>query len=301
MKITNRKNLPQIIVDAVSNDPYDAGDSDFSATTLIKPSYMVSLEKKHGINETDVSDMLWAMYGSAVHHIIERAASPADLVEQRFFTKVNGKKISAQIDHFRDGVLTDFKLTGAYKVKKALGGLEVDDWEQQLNIQAYLMWLNGYRVDKIQIMAMVRDWTKSKWLQGSWNYEEGYPDQIELIELPLWSTDRQLTFIEHRLMDIERPLPCTRAERWQDPPKYALMKKGGKRALKVSESKDEIMQYANDKNYTTDFEGDITLVDGYYTETRNSPNRRCEGYCHVTDNCEFYKQTYGEKKELPFK
>lgn len=307
MNITNRKNLPQIIVDAVSNDPYDDAGSDYSATTLIKPAYMVNLEKKHGVAERDVADMLWAMYGTAVHTIIERAAQPEDLVEERFFDTVMDKKISAQIDHFRDGVITDFKLTGAYKVKKALAGHDTKEWEQQLNIQAYLMQQNGYRIEKVQIMAMVRDWSKSKWSEHSYQHEEGYPDQIEILEMPLWSIRQQKEFIEGRLMDLERPQPCTRAERWQDEPKYAFKKKGAGRALKVGSSEQEVVNYAISKGYgqiVNEFgQKDVKFVPspGYMIETRESPNRRCLDYCSVNNHCEFYKSTYASKEELPLK
>jgi hypothetical protein len=99
MKYTNEYNLPEPIVMAVINDPYDSGDSDITATTLIKPPQMVYLEKKHkDAIIVDVSARLWALYGQSVHGIAERAAQGNCLVEERFYATVNGWKISAQID-----------------------------------------------------------------------------------------------------------------------------------------------------------------------------------------------------------
>lgn len=308
MKVTNRKDLPEIIVNAVKNDPYDSGGADYSATSLIKPAYMVNLEKQHGAEaERDVADMLWALYGTAVHHIIERAATPSDLVEERFFDTVLDKKISAQIDHFKDGVITDFKLTGAYKVKKAMQGEGLEDWENQLNIQAYLMQQNGYRIEKVQIMAMVRDWSRSKWNPSSFEHEEGYPDQIEIIDIDLWPIRKQKEYIEGCLMDLERPQPCTSEERWQQPPKYALKKNGAGRALKVESTMQAIEQYAVDKGHASlarEFgqkDVKLQLKPGLVIETRESPNRRCLDYCSVNKFCDFYRKTYASKEELPFK
>ena len=48
MKITNELGLPEALVAAVRNDPYDAGTCDISVTKLISPPRMVALEAEHG-------------------------------------------------------------------------------------------------------------------------------------------------------------------------------------------------------------------------------------------------------------
>ncbi len=289
IKITNRKNLPQIIVNAVSNDGYSSGGSDYTATTLIKPAYIVNLEKKHKDElQQDVADMLWAMYGTAVHYIIERAATESDLVEERFFAEVADKNISAQIDHYADGIITDAKLTGAYKVKKAMTEDDYEDWEAQLNIQAYLMRQNGYDIKGLQILAMVRDWSRAKHNPKSYNYEHGYPDQIEVINIPLWSEDAQKGYITHRIDLLANPEPCTQAERWQKPTRYAVMKPGGKRAVKLCDSEAEGLQIGMDKN-----------IPDFYIEKREQPCVRCESYCLVSSFCDFWQKK--QKSEELFK
>lgn len=301
MKYTNRKNLPQIICDAVANDPYHAGDTDFSATTLIKPSYQVFLQAQHKDEITeDVADRLWAMYGNATHTIIERGASDNDMIEKRFYATIMDKKISAQIDHYRNHNITDWKLTAAYKVKKAMWG-DHQDWSEQLNIQAYLMEQNGHPVEKLFIGAMCRDWSKQKWMT-----EEGYPDQIEYIEIPIWSERQQLAFIEQRIQAMLNPEPCTRQERWQDPDTFAVMKHGVTRALKVEKSKDAAFQYCCDKRWIViDLDDDsresISLDDDHYIDTREAPNKRCEFYCNVAEFCDYYKAKYMVAEDLPFK
>ena len=74
MKITNNHNLPQSVVSAVSNDPYDRGGSDYTCTELISPVRQVMLRHRHGDEITeDASDRVWSLLGQAVHHILERA------------------------------------------------------------------------------------------------------------------------------------------------------------------------------------------------------------------------------------
>ena len=307
MKFTNRKGLPDIIVRAVTNDPYNAGKkTDYSATTLIRPAYQVMLQREHADEIVeDVADRLWSMYGSAVHHIIERGEESEDLVEERFYATVADKVISAQIDHYglTTRAISDWKLTGAYKVKKAIQEHDYEDWEQQLNIQAYLMQVNGYEVQKLFIGAMCRDWSKY-----DFEHEKGYPDQIEYIELPLWTMEEQESFIEQRIAAMSACKPCTRAERWQDLPTYALMKEGGKRALKVEKTREAMWEYAINKDPSIalwrldgelwDAEGGDT---GFRIIERIPKNRRCEGYCNVAKFCDYYKATYLSTEEMPFK
>ena len=288
MKITNRKNLPQIIVDAVSNDQYNPGEkTDYSVTTLLSPAYQKSLQKKHSdeIFE-DVADRLWALFGSAHHYIIERGAKQDDIVEERFYGTFSDKVISAQIDHYRDGVITDWKLTSAYKVKKALQSPD-EDWTAQLNVQKVLMEIAGHDVTELRIGAMVRDWTKAKFMS-----EEGYPDQIEYIEIPIWPKEQAISWIEDRIAAHEAPQPCSQQERWQDDPTYAITKKGGSRPAKVEKSRSAAMEYMDNKGWS---------LDDYEIIQRTGPNRRCEFYCNVNEFCDFYSETYLSTNEMPFK
>ncbi len=290
MKYTNRKNLPQIIADAVMNDPYTSGGSDYTASKLIKPAYQVKLqgEHEHEITE-DVADRLWSLYGHAVHYIVERGAQDdRDDAETRYYADVSDYKVSAQIDHryIMNGDLTDWKLTAAYKIQKALKEDDAD-WTAQLNIQAYLLQRNGIAVNDLYIGALCRDWRKFDYLT-----KEGYPDQIEYIKIPKWSFSDQHQYIVGRIEAMQEAAPCTREERWQDPPTFAVMKKGGQRAAKVTDSEADAMKFLTDKGWS---------LDDYEIETRTSANRRCEFYCNVNQWCDFYKANYMAAEDLPVK
>ena len=47
MKLTNRFNLPEPFVAAVSSDDYERGDAEYTTTELIKPSRIVAYSRKY--------------------------------------------------------------------------------------------------------------------------------------------------------------------------------------------------------------------------------------------------------------
>jgi len=156
---------------------------------------------------------------------------------------------------------------------------------------------NGIKVNTLHIGAMCRDWSKQKFQS-----EDGYPDQIEYIEIPLWNIDKQLAFIESRIEDMALCMPCSQAERWQDDTKYAVWKKGGKRALKVEKEHNLAFDYCEDKGWMIMADdGVLEIDDDHYIETRVMPNRRCMHYCSVNKWCEYYNDQYMTAEEIPFK
>lgn len=79
--LTNKLGLPDTIVKACSYDSHKVA-GDLSVTQLIDSPRVRILKRKHDYEE-DVSDMLFALMGTALHHILERAN--IDQVRQRAF------------------------------------------------------------------------------------------------------------------------------------------------------------------------------------------------------------------------
>ena len=72
MQITNNYNLPQSFVDFARNDKYSKGNADISATTLIdSPRVRLMRDHYHEDRVVDVVDNVWALFGTAVHHVLE--------------------------------------------------------------------------------------------------------------------------------------------------------------------------------------------------------------------------------------
>ena len=87
MKITNKLNLPPAIYNAVCNDQYDNHEGVYSATTLLKDPCEIILTNRHVAEiEEDASESLYALLGSALHEVLERADEDENEIrEERLF------------------------------------------------------------------------------------------------------------------------------------------------------------------------------------------------------------------------
>ena len=95
MKITNKNNLPEALVKAVEGHNHKGGD--YSASMLENPARIYWLKKRHYDKLTeDVSVRLWALFGTAVHSIIEKNAGDNEIAEgyHRENFIINGRSVS---------------------------------------------------------------------------------------------------------------------------------------------------------------------------------------------------------------
>jgi hypothetical protein len=272
MNLTNVHDLPQALVDAVRNDPYTGG-GDISVTKLIdSPQRRVLLKQYKDSIVEDVTERIWSLLGQAVHTILERA-NKSDVVEERLFAEVDGWSLSGQFDRMdlHKTTLDDYKCTSTYKVMMS----DMIDWERQLNVLRWLAHQNGYTVDKLRIIAILRDWRKA-----DAKHKQGYPQQpVATIDIPVWPLEETYQYIRSRISihqnaEAGMATECTNEERWYTGTTYALKKVGGKRALKVSERKEEL---------------ESQLTDGTFIEERPGLYRRCAEYCEVANFCTQYQ------------
>ena len=129
MKITNNYSLPQSFVDFARNDKYSKGKADISVTTLIDSPRVRLLRDQYSEERTaDVVDNVWALFGTAVHHVLESSDTSEGVVtEERLFTKINGWILSGAVDHQKiEGQtveITDYKVTSVWSVIHGKGRL----------------------------------------------------------------------------------------------------------------------------------------------------------------------------------
>lgn len=72
MKITNKYGLPQAFVTMAESD-YQYRDKRYSVSSLLKGTREIILERRHHDKiEQDVSDMIWLLFGTTVHSILEQ-------------------------------------------------------------------------------------------------------------------------------------------------------------------------------------------------------------------------------------
>ena len=139
MKLTNKFNLPQTFVNILSKPTYTKGRAHLSVTEIINSPRIVQLKNIHYDElEEDVADKVWAIFGTAIHAVLELGKDDHHIIEQRLHATLDGWNISGAIDLQRieeDGIIvSDYKTTGAWGVMN-----EKIEWEQQLNCYAWLV------------------------------------------------------------------------------------------------------------------------------------------------------------------
>lgn len=296
MKITNHLNLPQPFVSAVESE-YVPTPQQYSVTTVLNPSRYVILSRRHNSEvEQDVADMIWLLFGTAFHSILENSRAEEEQLQEQYLKQdlgmfdkeLEGYKLSGKADLLdtKTNTMIDYKTTSVYKVMFG----DYEDWRKQLLMYAWLFKQQGYEVNKGQIVALMKDHSKSKA-----KFDRTYPQYpVKVIDFEF--NDQDFVDIEkeiidkfkelkrcEQLKDNELPM-CSMEERWNDGNKYAVKKKGNKRAERVFDTKEQAEEYMKEK-------------EGYEIEERLGIDRRCEEYCSSCIYCPYWQERYGKGNE----
>ena len=297
MKITNNFGMPQPFVDFAINDKYSKGKADISVTSLIdSPKIRLMKDKYDDQIEVDAVDMVWALFGTAVHSVLEKSKQSDDIItEERLYKEVDGWVLSGAIDRQEfvsndDGSRTvniiDYKVTSVWSVIYGK-----PEWENQLNCYAYLA--SKTNVGSLKICAILRDWNRR-----DAEKKEDYPKApIVFVDIPLWDKSKTEEYIKDRIrihqeaqisFDLNEDVGlCSDEDMWKKNDTWAVKKKGQKRAIRVLDSEEEANNYIDwhnetDQVYTKKTDLEIEFRSGEYT--------RCGNYCSVADFCKQYKE-----------
>lgn len=285
MILTNKHNLPETFRNAVRflekvRKPIDEKRNSISVTRLIDSPRILQLQKRNGHSlTTDVTDQLWALLGSALHQVLAWSTDNDDvLTEQRMSVEINGWEVSGQFDRFDTaiGLLSDYKVTSVYGVTYGIK----PEWEKQLNVLRYLLALNQYRVDRLEIIAVLRDWQSAQALR-----DPNYPKiPVVRLEVPVWDLIEAEDYIVSRVQLHQQAasddnLPeCSAAERWAKTPTYAVVKPGRSRAFRVFDNRQEA-------------ESLIDNTPGTSLQVRPGTSVRCERFCPCNAVCDQYQSS----------
>lgn len=280
MKITNKHGLPETIVNVLKRPTYSKGGANLSATELLDSPRVSQLKRLHAEDlEQDASEMVWSLFGSAIHGVLEHGKDEHHTVEERLHTTFDGWTISGAIDlqtTTEDGIiLSDYKTTSAWAVMN-----EKSSWTQQLNIYAWLVEkVKAVPVTELEIVAVIRDWNRREA-----ESKEGYPPApIVSIKIALWSFEDREEYVRDRLhkhadahmcaeTKLEMP-PCTPDEMWERPATWAVKKPKNQRATAVFSTEEDAKEKAE------------SLGKEYVVEHRPGERVRCQHYCPVNQFC----------------
>ena len=286
MQITNRLNLPQPFVAAVSSE-YKFKPDHYSVTSLLKGTREILLERRHSSEiSQDVSDMIWLILGTAVHSIIERAQTGEHEIKEGSVRKtVDERVITGRFDLYDSNLkkIVDYKTCSVWKV--ICGNFE--DWERQLMLYAYLMRSVDMPVEKVEIVAIMKDHNKNRARYKS-NYPT-YPVSVitfEVTEKKMQDIESWLKFKIKEIKNCEQmednQLPLCTAEERYNRPKYAVMKAGQKAAVRVFEEEQEMLDWKQEHDH-----------ENYYIEKRNGVDAKCLDYCSAAPFCAYYQMLKG--------
>jgi len=274
-------------------DHYDNSGSDYSVTDLIQPPRIIHLRKRYDklikAKPIDPTTEIDSFSGTGLHSIFEENLKDnvEYVLEHRMFIQALKRKVSGcpDIYHWPSNGLYDIKMTKAWK--KIFSDLS--EWEQQLNLYAYLFSLEGGVVKRLFIIAWWKNWNL-KDMQGSPKYPR---KPVEQIEMKLWSKSEQEDFLYTRLgsvMDDEKKSDkeltlCTPEDRWDRGEAWACYKlikgKRMKKASRVLYSEVDMERWIKKM---------LPKGTPYEIEHRPALRVRCEDWCEVTDWCNQYME-----------
>ncbi len=225
MHYKNEKMIPLPVIRGIKHSwDYSKGDADFSVTELLQPPKVraLKIQNKEKLVE-DYSDTIASFIGNAVHKMLEDGNSKADdlITEMRINSSVIVDDVYYTISGCVDlinkttNTLSDYKTTSAYAVT---GNFEKPEWEQQLNIYA---WLYAQEFDKedlpeAEIIAVLKDWSKGR----SKNSNTYPPSPIFVKPIMIWKKSEIEEFIKERIrlhtnaLTNTQDVICSDEERW---------------------------------------------------------------------------------------
>ena len=280
MIITNKLNLPSPFVSLAQRD-YVYKPNEYRVTSLLKGIRETILERRHHKEiERDVSDMVWLLFGTAVHGILEKHQELGhELKEERIKVPIGDYILSGQFDLYNDEtkIVTDYKTASVWKI--IFGDFE--DWRRQTLIYCLMLRKIGFDAQGGQIVAFLKDHSKR-----DAKIKSDYPQfPVQVVKFDFTDDDfkeceewLQARFEEiaaaEKLPDDELPI-CTPDERFNSGDKFAVMKKGRKTALRVLDTMEEAEQWKAENG-------------GDEIQVRPGEDKKCLDYCAACEFCNYY-------------
>ncbi len=313
MDFSNDRQFPSEVQQFLTWSDYNMGGQrfDISATKLLDSPQIAAFWKEFGkVLVEDSAGRVYASMGSGIHSRFEaaNASNPDVMCEKRFMAEFphpldrdpficgtpfiksgvpipdtsdwekDPLVVSGQIDsyNFKTKTLADLKTVSAWKIVKQ----DYSSFEKQLNICALLMAKNGFTVEKLQVYALIRDWSRGR--VG----EKDYPNSnIQIIDIPMWDEQEQEDYITERLKlhfgDGEKT--CSDSERWARPGSFAVKQTSKKRALRVLPTREKIDSWLLSQGHEVGKKG-ISI------EERPATYARCADYCSFKQWCNQYQE-----------
>jgi hypothetical protein len=239
----------------------------------------------------DVADRVWAIFGSAVHRILQDAQEAPDQLKENWIAHqldggLRGYWLSGIFDLYDDatGTVTDYKTASVWKVQMG----DFEDWRKQALMYCWLLQQIGFDAWTGQIVALLKDHSIRKARTDkdypqhpvftiSWRFTNS---DLEGIEDYIYRWFRQVSCMEDLPDDLL--LTCSDSQRWHKPDTFAVVKDGNKRAARVLEDLDAASALCDQLAEKTG--------KPHHVEHRIGEDTKCDSYCSVAEFCPYVRR-----------
>uniref|UniRef100_A0A6M3LB35 Putative PD-(D/E)XK nuclease superfamily protein n=1 Tax=viral metagenome TaxID=1070528 RepID=A0A6M3LB35_9ZZZZ len=321
MKITNDLNIPEHAFAAICRHQgrLDPPTLDYiGVTTLMGEPLPRYLKARHWAElEIKASETMNAMQGQMGHLLFAGAQTDTE-TEIHLETEFEGVTIKGIADYYDPKLFTlgdaKFKQVNAVTATNIRG---YDKLETQLNIYCWMARRMGYDVQHLQGDIYINGWTVYKAFGDS-----AYPKAPYVkLSIPIWEEAFTANYVSERLRvhntraifllrDFGTKLPerdeeirllldsamlkipiCTDEERFMQPTKYAVMKEGQKKAVKLCDKLEDALLYIAAQPSTA-LKAKLSVTE------RKGGYMRCGFYCGVRNFCVHNKKTLDNQNEV---
>ena len=154
----------------------------------------------------------------------------------------------------------------------------------------------GFDARRGEIVALIRDhnqrkaktekdYPKHPVFKIEWDFRESDFEQMELDVISWFSQIMD----EEKLSDEELK-PCSPEQRWHKPDKWAVMRKGQKKAVRLFDSEEKALAHMD---WLADQPSNKGR--GLYIEFREGEDTRCQSYCSVAQFCPYGRKILQER------
>lgn len=298
MNYTNELNLPEPLVDAVkSNHAYK--EHRYSVTEVLGGTCEAILKRRHDSEITeDVSQRIWALFGTAVHEILRKAEGTETQLQENWMSVPVGTsyELSGIFDLYDDstGTVTDYKTCSVWKTQVG----DFDDWRKQTLFYCWMLRQIGFNARNGEVVAIMRDhsirkartepgYPRHPVIRLSWSFSDSDLREAEQ-EIYRWFEE---VAIQEKLADDELE-PCGPEQRWHKPDRWAVMRKGQKRAVKLFDSRDDALRHMDWLSNQASNKGKAL-----YVEHRPGEDTCCQSYCGIARFCPYGRKFFQDSED----